>query len=355
MHPILAHRRWLALYLGASIPLGGLLAVLLANAGGWSWIEAAALGLPLSLLQAFIALSAWYPCRSAPLALAGIPRLTLTHALGAVVSSSLWLLAGRAVALALGALGFFPGLSSRYEQMGPLLFTVGLLLYLLAAAVHYLGMAYEASRRAEKRALELAVLAREAELRALRAQIDPHFLFNSLNSVSALVGSEPARAREMCLALAEFLRRTLDLGSRERVPLADELALAAGFLAIEKVRFGTRLAVEQSIENGCGACPVPPLLLQPLVENAVAHGVAHLLDGGRIRLEARREGRQLHLAIENRCDPERPRRPGRGLGLLNVRKRLQAVYGSEAQMKIEEGAELYRVTLRLPAQAPAEP
>jgi len=346
LHPILARRRWLVLYLAAWIPLGGLLAVLLAVAGGLSWLEAAAVGVPLALVQAFIALSAWYPCRSTPLALGRLPRAIVTHTLGAILTSSLWLVAGRSITFVLT--GAFPDLRDRFAPAGPLLFAVGLLLYLLSAALHYLAMAYEDSRRAERRALELAVLAREAELRALRAQIDPHFLFNSLNSISALVGAEPARAREMCLLLADFLRRSLELGSRDRVALADEMTLAMGFLAIEKARFGPRLEIEQQIDDGCGACLVPPLLLQPLVENAVAHGVAHLLQGGLVRIEARREGGQLLLAVENRCDPERPRRASPGLGIANVRKRLETLYGPEARMTINEEPERYRVAVSLP-------
>ena len=120
-----------------------------------------------------------------------------------------------------------------------------MLLFLLALAVHYVLIAFEAAREAERRQLELEVLTRDAELRALRAQIDPHFLYNSLNSISALTGSDAPGARRMCLLLGEFLRDTLDVGARQRIPLADELALAERFLSIEQVRFGSRLRVER--------------------------------------------------------------------------------------------------------------
>ena len=122
--------------------------------------------------------------------------------------------------------------------------------------------------------LELQVLTRDAELRALRAQVNPHFLYNSLNSISALTGSDAAAARRMCLLLAEFLRTTLRVSSEERITMAEEMKLAERFLSIEQVRFGERLHVEQSIDESALECQVPPLVLQPLLENAVGHGIA---------------------------------------------------------------------------------
>src|SRR4029079_2516584 len=151
----------------------------------------------------------------------------------------------------------------------------GFLLYLLAMAVSYLAAAFEVSRDAERRGLELQVLAREAELRALRAQLDPHFLFNSLQSISALTTADPPAARRMCLLLADFLRDTLAVGSQARIPLRSELLLAQRFLEIEQVRFGERLRVDIEPEQA-GDIAVPPLILQPLVENAVRHGIAHV-------------------------------------------------------------------------------
>jgi LytS/YehU family sensor histidine kinase len=117
--------------------------------------------------------------------------------------------------------------------------------------------------------MQALVAARDAELKALKAQINPHFLFNSLNSISALAGIDAARAREMCVRLSDFLRSSLSVGEREAVPLSEELALAHNYLGVEQVRFGGRLRVEQQIAPECESALVPPLLLQPLVENAV--------------------------------------------------------------------------------------
>jgi LytS/YehU family sensor histidine kinase len=233
---------------------------------------------------------------------------------------------------------------------------MGVLVYLLSVAVHYLVLALETAREAELRGVQARVLAREAELRALRAQVDPHFLFNSLNSISALTSEDPAAARRMCLLLSGFLRRSLALGARDRITLEEELALVADYLAIEKVRFGPRVDVRQEVGEASLICAVPPLLLQPLVENAVRHGLAHLLEGGTIRITARRKGGRLSIAIENPRDPERPTRRGEGVGIANVRDRLRSLYGDEASASFRADDASYRVDLNLPAaDLPAAP
>src|SRR5207249_3027362 len=179
--------------------------------------------------------------------------------------------------------------ADRYGQQMPPVFAIGVLLFLLALAVHYVLIAFETTRQAERRQLELEILTRDAELRALRAQLDPHFLYNSLNSISALTAADPAGARRMCLLLGEFLRNTLSLSEQERIPLAEELALADRFLSIEQVRFGSRLQIRRQIDDRAAGCRVPPLLLQPLLENAVTHGIAGLLEGGVIHLGVSRD------------------------------------------------------------------
>src|SRR5437870_5640660 len=167
---------------------------------------------------------------------------------------------------------------------------MGALLYLVSVGLHYAALAAEASRQAERRAAEARTLVREAELLSLRIQLNPHFLFNSLHSIAALTTLDGARAREMCMRLAEFLRSSLGLGGRETVPLGEELALARSYLEVEQVRFGERLRVDEDIEPACEGCAIPALLLQPLMENAVKHGIAGMVQGGVIRLAVRRRG-----------------------------------------------------------------
>ena len=206
MNPILLDRKALALYILAWTALAALLAALLAPLGQAQWWAAAAFSLPMMIVYAFMSLSAWYVCRAFPLR-GSSPLLVLgVVMLSALLSSILWVLLGFAWSETLD--GLYAGFNTRVWQRAAiaLLAASGVALYLLSAAVHYLLLAFQASREAERNALELQVLARDAELKALRSQINPHFLFNCLNSVSALTMSDPAAARTMTLKIADFLR-----------------------------------------------------------------------------------------------------------------------------------------------------
>ena len=351
MHPILARKGSLAPFLSTAVPLAAVLTGLLARPGAFSFGQAASLAWPLAFLALFLFLSVWYVVRAVPLR-GQLVRILATHATAAVLTSAVWVLAGAGAARLLVPL-WGSGFPDRYRAQVAILFSTGILLYILSLALHSMLRAMETAREAERRALELQVLAREAELKALRAQIHPHFLFNSLNSISALAGSDPAKAREMCLYLSEFLRKSLALGERKSIPVAEELELAKAYLEVEGVRFGARLTVEEDVADSGGGCLVPPLLLQPLVENAVRHGISTLVEGGAVRLEARRTGNRLRIVVENPLDPEAPVRRGSGMGLANVRHRLAALYGTDALFAARRVNDRYLVVLSVPAQSEA--
>jgi hypothetical protein len=352
MHPILAQRRRLGLYLVSWTPVAVVLTAMLALSAGSSWPEAIALTVPLLIIYAFLCLGAWYACRALPLRHAALPKALGSHLLTALLSASVWVGVALGLAWLLDRDGLFPGARERIAgQVGPLL-ALGVVLYLLSVAVHYLLTAAQASRDAERRALRAELAATEAELRALKAQIDPHFLFNSLNSISALVTSEPKAAREMCIRLGDFLRATLRLGALETIPLRQEMEMVERFLHIERVRFGARLEVDIQSDESCLDCTVPSLLLQPLVENALKHGIANLVEGGTVRIEASRKGDTLRLAVENPVDPDPAPSRGAGVGQANVRERLASMYGDRARLRVRRDEGTFRVEALLPAAAP---
>jgi two-component system, LytTR family, sensor histidine kinase AlgZ len=340
MHPLLASRKRLLLYLLAWTPIVGLL-VYVSHAGGAGVLDAIAVFWPAMVAFAFICLSPWPICRIRPLGVATAPALLGTFT-GAAVAGSLALV-GVAATVSYGISR--PAVLE--HGLAVMLFGFGVLLYLLSTGLHYALLAAESSRDAERRAAEARTLAREAELQALKIQINPHFLFNSLHSISALATMDGERARDMCIRLADFLRSSLGLGERETIPLREELELARSYLGVEQVRFGARLRVEEEVEAECLECGIPPLLLQPLVENAVKHGVAGLVDGGVVRVSVRRVEGEVEVVIENEFDPEMPARKGGGVGLANVRRRVEVRYGSG---RVESGASggVYRVRVRIP-------
>lgn len=347
MHPILARPERLASYLGAWLVVAGLLATVLARQE-LTWSAAFLLVLPVCLVYAFVCLSAWYICRATPLTTSSAARVLASSAMGSVVASGLFVVAARTWMSVLGAMTSLGPTMEQYLRHEPVLFASGILLFLLALTVQYLLLAFEIAQEAEWRQMQLEVLSRDAELRALRAQLNPHFLYNSLNSISALTTVDPAAARRMCVLLADFLRETLAISTRDRIPLADELALTDRFLGIEQVRFGQRLQVERHVDDGASRCRVPPLLLQPLIENAVTHGIAGLLDGGVIRLDVARRHDRLSIAIENPRDADAPAPNRRGLGLDNVRQRLVAMFGPDARLETRTDPGRFRVELALP-------
>jgi LytS/YehU family sensor histidine kinase len=319
------------------------------KASGLSNAEALALVVPLAPLYAALCLVAWYPTRATPIQTSGFIRLVVTQLAAATLVSSVWMFIALVYISGLVLIERFQNINS-HAALAKIIFGIGVLLYLLSVALHYVLSSIERSHEAEEQAQEARVLARDAELRALKAQINPHFLFNSLHSISALTTVDAARAREMCITLADFLRSTLGLGEKTLVPLEEEISLIRRFLAVEKVRFGQRLRVHEEIDMEALSCLVPPLLLQPLVENSVGHGIANLPEGGTIRISAHNGPGRLELAVENDFDPEYRSKRRQGIGMANVRERLLSRYGKEASFTAGPSGSQFRVRLSFPAE-----
>jgi two-component system sensor histidine kinase AlgZ len=185
-----------------------------------------------------------------------------------------------------------------------------------------------------------------ARLAELQSRIRPHFLFNTLNTAITLARLDPARTEHLLEDLAELFRVALT-DSGESVSLADEVTLAKRYLAIEQVRFGSRLQVSWELDDDAGVARVPPLLLQPLVENAVRHGVEPAPDGGVIRIRTRVKRAHAVVSIVNTL-PQQPSRPGNGMALRNVRERLRLMHDVAAQFETRQERDVFRVQIVIP-------
>jgi two-component system, LytTR family, sensor kinase len=202
----------------------------------------------------------------------------------------------------------------------------------------------------QAQAAQLQAQLADARLAALRTQLNPHFLFNTLHAVSALVERDPRGVRRMIARLSELLRTTLDGADEQVVPLGQELTFTHRYLEIMQIRFQGRLTIQSQIEPSALDALVPNLILQPLVENAIKHGVSKIDEEGRIEIHARREGERLALCVRDNGPrvTEHGLRAGEGVGLRNTRERLEQLYGSDQSLTLrgaEDGGVLAEVNI----------
>ena len=227
---------------------------------------------------------------------------------------------------------------------------IGFFFYTLMAAVFYLYIFYMRNREKSERETELKQEVREAVLRALKSQINPHFPFNSLNSIASLTLANPEKAHEMVIALSDFMRYSLRKQHNELVALDEEINHIRLYLQIEKIRFGDKMLYNFEVEPECLGCQIPTLLLQPLFENAVKYGVYEASDQVEVSLIAKKEGDHTVLTITNSYDPDAAPVKGEGIGLKNVRERLRLVYNSNNLIQTEDQNGKFRVTIFLPCE-----
>ena len=227
--------------------------------------------------------------------------------------------------------------------------TVHLFTYLTWIAAYFCVALIRQRYRTQVQQARLSESLQAAELRLLKAQINPHFLFNALNGLRALIAEDPARARDAVTQLAHTLRYSLDAGREEFVGLAQELAMVDDYLALESLRLDARLRIVREIDPPSLHARIPVMLVQTLVENAIKHGIAPLREGGTLRLAVRRVGTELMIAVEN----PRPAQPGAaqaGLGLSNTARRLELLFGDRASLRLDLSQPGHATaTVRLPA------
>lgn len=225
----------------------------------------------------------------------------------------------------------------------------GVFIYSLIVLTFYLFISLSNLAEKNSREAKLESLVRETELKMLRSQINPHFLFNSLNSVSSLTVTDPDKARTMVIKLSEFMRYALSRKDEQPVTLQSELDNLRLYLDIEKVRFGERLSIEENIDPGCLGVLLPVMMLQPLYENAIKHGVYESTREVTIRTSVSCIKEYVEIKISNNFDPEATPVKGTGTGLVNVTRRLELLYGNKASIQTEKMSDTFTVKIYIPA------
>jgi LytS/YehU family sensor histidine kinase len=308
---------------------------------------AAADGIISMLLYGLLGLSIWFPVRYMFRSNNKVSSTIINVVLTGSVTIVLWLLATRVLVRAI-----VPD-KEDYDLFWHTVLIVriaaGVLIFFVVTLIYYLSLS--ATQLAEKasRQAQLEAQVREGELKMLRAQINPHFLFNSLNSMSSLTLTDPMKAREMILKLSDFMRYSLSTRTEQPVTLQSEMESLRLYLEIEKVRFGERLIIEEEIQPECLTVLLPGMLLQPLYENAVKHGVYESTDTVVIKTTAKKEAENVVISVTNTIDPESVvTRKGAGIGLVNVRSRLELFFGEKANLDVNRKDDSFNVVVKIP-------
>jgi len=305
--------------------------------------------LVFNILFALIGSGLWFMVRYSDLQTKKFGELAFYHLSGAALTIFVWIMASYLILN-----GIFSGDLFYHAFLKDTLsirIIAGIMFYALLVTGYYLIINYRELREKSQREAQLTNLLKEAELNTLRSQIRPHFLFNSLNSISSLTMTNPDKAQEMVIKLSEFMRYSLNFPDTMMSTLEKELHHVELYLDIEKVRFGERLAFEKEIRPEALEWRLPVMILQPLIENSVKYGVYESSETTKISLVAHLVDEVLEIRIGNTFDPEVTIKKGTGTGLRNIRGRLLNLYGTSSLMKINESANYFEVTLRIPKYA----
>ncbi len=345
-HPVLTNRvrlivwwlAWLFLALGQSL--------LFYFAYG-SFVNISILDSIISLLiYSGIALSLWYPFNYFNTGDRPVTTLISNIVVSGTLTIVLWsVLTKLVMQLILTEESIY---LAYWDATFPYRIGIGVFIYGIIILAYFLFISL--TNLSEKNAKEarLESLVKETELKLLRSQINPHFLFNSLNSVSSLTITDPDKARDMVIKLSEFMRYALSKKDEQPVSFRSELENLRLYLDIEKVRFGDRLAIEESIEENCLEVKMPVMLLQPLYENSVKHGVYESTESVKITTQANIVEGHLKITISNNYDTAPSSKRGTGTGLLNVARRLELFYGKRASIEATKENGVYTVILYIP-------
>jgi len=221
-------------------------------------------------------------------------------------------------------------------------------LFLLWSIIYFAVHVFENWKKEEIANLELKASQTEIELNSFKAQMNPHFMFNSLNSIRALIDENPLKAKEAITSLSGILRNNLTLGRSQTITLKEELDLVEKYLSLEKIRFEKRLNIELDISEDTLAWHIPPFMLQTIVENGIKHGISKRIEGGRLMLSAILKDNMMHITTINSGNYKASEISTDGIGVINTRKRLQLLYNGKASLNITNLTDEVKVELIIP-------
>lgn len=295
------------------------------------------------VLYPLLGSSIWYSIRYNSLEEVSAVRLIVFHLIAASILCGIWVYISYVIYQP-----FIKNNNNFLNEGLPSKIFAGYIMYVIYLIFFYAVNYYQSLKEKIKKESEYKALIREAELQALKSQINPHFLFNSLNSISSLTVSNPEKAQEMVINLSMFMRYSLMHNEKEMVSFSRELDNIKLYLSIEKVRFGKKLNAEFEIDAHCMEAEIPNMILQPLFENAIKYGVYETTDQVTIKTTCKCDGNLLRIAIVNDYDASTIKRRGEGIGLRNIRKRMEIIYNSLDLVQITDHKTSFEVQLIIP-------
>ena len=349
MHPLFTQGRNLLAAAALWLVLSGLASHLLYRMQEIELHVAVALYFPLLSLFFFFCLANYYICLELPIRRTAFLRLVATQLAANGTTVALWLLSGSLYVWFLNRI-YPDSWFELYQNSLASLGGIGALLYCFWILAHYIFLMARQHEAIEREVLQKKLLISETELQAVKTAVHPHFLYNSLNTVANLALVEPGKIHNLCLQISDFLRYSVSYGRKSMATVDDELAHIQNYLGIERERFGKRLQVHFEIDESTRQEPMLPLLLFPLVENSIKHGIDSMLEGGTVTVGIHYSGEDLCINVENPYDELGMKQNGAGLGLEAVIKRVQAQYGRQGQVTSTRGNGRFRIDLRLPRQ-----
>jgi LytS/YehU family sensor histidine kinase len=295
-----------------------------------------------------LGISLWYTVNFNTLENYGAVKIFLNHIAAAVITSGIWILCGYYIMhnVISGDKNYSEFLLNSLVWR----FLIGILFYSIIISVDYVIIYYTNFQEKVLKEVELKALVKEAEIKTLKYQINPHFIFNSLNSISSLTISNPSQAQEMTIKLSSFLRNTLSKNEKQKSKLGEEINNAKLYLDIEKVRFTDKFEFVEKIKEECKELEVPSMILQPLFENAIKHGVYESLDKVTIKLLCGMEKEYFKITVENNYDSDSVPRKGEGIGIKNIKNRLKLIYGQENLLTVEKNNNIFKVNIYIPQE-----
>jgi LytS/YehU family sensor histidine kinase len=295
------------------------------------------------IIYALIGASIWYVIKYTTLENNSAYRIIFAHLIAATIIVFIWMYIGVVI------IKLVHPDAEKWMKRGMVNRVFGgYMMYFIFVVFFYAVNYYQSFKEKLKNEGKLLSLVKEAELHALKSQINPHFLFNSLNSISSLTMSDPARAQEMVINLSQLMRYSLKHDQKEKVQFKQELENNKLYLQIEKVRFGSKLNPVFEIDENCMKAEIPNMILQPLYENAIKYGVYEATEPVEIKTVCKCNEEFLQITISNPYDTNVMSKRGEGIGLRNIRDRLQIIFGNPYLLKLEDNEKEFTVTLTIP-------